>query len=157
MHGFRCERNVIPEGVVGGCRLRKAAVGFHFYGVDQVGKFDGILDEENRDVVADQIPVAFLGVKLDGKPAYVTRGVHRTRAARDGRYTSKQGCLLSYLGEYFGGGIFLQRSGQLEESMRARGSRVNDTLRDSLVIEMRDFFTKNKILQKRWTARIGPK
>jgi len=40
--------------------LRKAAVGFHFYGMDEVGEFDGILDEEHRDVVADQIPVAFL-------------------------------------------------------------------------------------------------
>src|SRR5664279_457149 len=108
MHGFRCERNVIPEGVVGGCRLRKAAVGFHFYGMNEVGKFDGILDEENRDVVANDVPVSFLSVKLDGKPAYVTRGVHRSRAACNGRYTGKQRCLLTYLGEYPGGGVFLQ-------------------------------------------------
>src|SRR5450756_63083 len=91
MHGFRRERNEIPECVVRACRLRKAAVGFHFYGMNEVREFDGILDEENRDVVADQVPVSFLGVKLDGKSAYVTRGVYRTRAACDGRYTS---CLL---------------------------------------------------------------
>jgi hypothetical protein len=42
--------------------------------MDEVGEFDGILDEEYRDVVADQVPVAFLRVKLDGKSAYVTRG-----------------------------------------------------------------------------------
>src|SRR5665647_2719185 len=114
MHGFRRERNEIPEGVVRGRRLRKAAVGFHFYGMDEVGEFDGILDEENRDVVADQVPVAFLRVKLDSKSAYVTSGVHGTRAARDGRYASKHGCLLTYLGEDPGGGVLFQRGGQLE-------------------------------------------
>src|ERR1035437_10348703 len=108
MHGFRRERNEIPEGVVRGCRLWKATVGFHFYGMDKVGEFDGILDEENRDVVADQVPVAFLSVKLDGKSAHVTRGIYRTRAARDGRYASKHRCLLPYLGEDPGGGVLFQ-------------------------------------------------
>src|SRR5450756_391785 len=156
MHGFRRERNEIPEGVVRTCRLRKATVGFHFYGMDEVGEFNGILDEENRDVVADQVPVAFLGVKLDGKSTYVTRGVDRTRAACDGRYAGKHGGLLTYLGEYPGGGVLLQRGGQLEESMHARRTRVNDTLGNTLVIEMVDFFAEDEILQKRRTARIGP-
>src|ERR1019366_9237294 len=147
MHGFRRERNEIPERVVRGRRLWKATVGLHLYGMDEVGEFDGILDEENRDVVADQVPVAFLSVKLDGKSAYVTRGIYRTRAACDGRYTSKHGRLLPYLGEYPGGCVLLQRSCQLEESMRASRSRVNDTLGNTLVIEMRDFFAKDEIFQ----------
>jgi hypothetical protein len=33
---------------------------------------------------------------------------------------------------------------------------VNDTLGNTLVIEMRDFFAKDEILQKRRAARIGP-
>ena len=40
-----------------------------------------ILDEEYRDVVADQIPVAFLGIELDREAAHIARGIHRTRAA----------------------------------------------------------------------------
>ena len=60
MHGFRRERHVIPERVVCGGRLRKPTIGFHFYRMDQIGKLDGILDEENRDIVADQIPVPSL-------------------------------------------------------------------------------------------------
>src|SRR5665811_1761998 len=102
MHRFRRERNEIPECVVRGCRLRKAAIGLHLDGMDEVGEFNGILDEENRDVIADQVPVAVLCVKLDGKSAYVTRGIHRTRTACDGRYTSEHGCLLADLGEYPG-------------------------------------------------------
>jgi hypothetical protein len=40
--------------------------------------------------------------------------------------------------------------------MRARRSRVNDTLGNTLVIEMCDFFAKDEILQKRRTMWIGP-
>src|ERR1039457_4457089 len=100
MHGFWRERNEIPERIMPSRRLRKAAVGFHLDGMDEVGEFNGVLDEENWDVVADQVPVAFLGVKLDGKSTYVTRGIDRTSAACDSRYTSKYGCLLTYLGQY---------------------------------------------------------
>src|ERR1035437_2291538 len=124
--------------------------------MDEVGEFDGILDEENRDVVADQVPVAFLGVKLDGKSSYVTRGIHRTRAACDGRDASEHGRLLTHLGEYPCGGISFQRGGQLKESMRARRARVNDTLGNALVVEMRDFVAKDEILQERRAAGIGP-
>src|SRR5664279_492694 len=147
MHGFRRERNEIPERVVRGRRLRKAAVWFHFYSMDEVGEFDGILDEENRDVVADQVPVAFLSVKLNRKSAHVTRGIYRTSAAGNGGYTGKQGRLHTDLGEYPGSGVSFQRGGQLEEPMRARRARVNDTLGNTLMVEMRDFFTQNEILQ----------
>src|SRR5450759_1588701 len=156
MHGLGRERNEIPECIVSGCRLRKAPVGFHLYGMDEIGEFDGILNEKDRDVVADQVPVAFLSVELDGKSAYVTRGIYRTRAARDGRYASKHGCLLTYLSEYPGGGVLFQRGGQLEESMHARRSRVNDTLGNTLVIEMGDFFAEDEILYQRGAERIGP-
>src|SRR5665647_1391126 len=156
MHRFRRERNEIPERIVRGRRLGKASVGFHFYGMDEVREFDGILDEENRDVVADQIPVAFLGIKFDGKPAYITRGVDRTRTACDGRYASKQRRLLAYFGEYSGGGVPLQRGGQLEVSMRTRRPRVNDTLGNTLVIEMGDFLAQDEIFQQRRAARIRP-
>src|SRR5665647_76953 len=40
--------------------------------------------------------------------------------------------------------------------MHARRSCMDDTLGNALVIEMSDFFAKDKILQKRRAARIGP-
>src|SRR5674476_364898 len=156
MHGFRRERNEIPERVMRARRLRKAAVGFHLDGMDEVREFDGVLNEENRNVVADQVPVAFLGVKLDCKSAYVTRCVDRTRTACDGRYASKQRRLLAYLGEYPGAGVLLQRGGQLEEAMYARRACVHDTLGNALVIEMGDFLAQDEILQQRRAARVRP-
>ena len=40
--------------------------------------------------------------------------------------------------------------------MRARCSRMNDTFRNALVVEMRDFVAKDEILQERRAARIRP-
>ncbi len=60
VRGLRHQRRQVPERVVGAAGLRIAAVGLHLHGVDQIGELDRVLDEEHRDVVADQIPVAFL-------------------------------------------------------------------------------------------------
>ena len=40
--------------------------------------------------------------------------------------------------------------------MRARCSRMNDTFRNALVVEMRDFVAKDEILQERRAAGIRP-
>lgn len=40
--------------------------------------------------------------------------------------------------------------------MHARRARMNNTLGNTLVIEMRDFFPKDEILQERRAERIGP-
>ena len=68
-----------------GLRLREAAVRLLLGGVDQVGELDRVLDEEDRDVVADEVPVALLGVELDREAADVAGQVGRALAAGDGR------------------------------------------------------------------------
>ena len=66
------------------CACGKGAIRFGLGGMDDVGKLDGVLDEEDRDVVADQIPIAFLGVELDGKAAHVAGEIERAFRAGDG-------------------------------------------------------------------------
>ena len=83
--GFRHQRCPVPERVVRAAGLRIAAIGLHLHRVDQVGKLDRVLDEEDRNVVADQIPIALLGIELHGEAAHVARRVDRAGAARDGR------------------------------------------------------------------------
>ena len=68
---------------MGARRLRIAAIRLHLHRMDQIGKLDGVLNEKHRDIVADEIEVAFVGVELDGEAAHVTRQVDRARAARD--------------------------------------------------------------------------
>ena len=53
--------------------------------MDQIGKLDRVLNEEDGNVVADQIEVAFLGIELDGEAAHVARQVGRAARADDGR------------------------------------------------------------------------
>ena len=77
VHRFRRQGDEVPEIVVRRLRLRKGAVGLRLHRVDDVGKLDRVLDEEDRDVVADEVPVAFLGVELDGKAAHVAGEVER--------------------------------------------------------------------------------
>ena len=75
VHAFGREADEIPERIMSRLRLRKVAVWLLFCGMDEVGKFDGVLDEEYRDIVADEIPVAFLRIKLDGEAAHVARKI----------------------------------------------------------------------------------
>ena len=62
-----------------------AVMRLRLHRMDQVGKLHRVLDEEDRHVVADQVPVAFVGVELDGEAAHVARGVGRAAFAGDGR------------------------------------------------------------------------
>src|ERR1039458_5818500 len=47
------EGREVPEAVVGSCRLRKALIWRLLCGVNKVGKLDGVLYEEDGNVIAD--------------------------------------------------------------------------------------------------------
>ena len=53
--------------------------------VVEVGEAQRIAEEEHRRVVADDVPVAFLGVELHREAADVALGVGRAALAGDGR------------------------------------------------------------------------
>lgn len=114
----------VPSGIVGGGGLGNLVVGARLDGVDKVGEADGILDEEDGDVVTDDIEVALIGIaelKLtpcsigEGKGCYVvniqsrgeavniTGGVGGTPETGNGREADEDRCLLA-LGAQEGGG-----------------------------------------------------
>ena len=62
------------------CGISRSGCGFA--GVDQVGELDAVLDEEDRDVVADQVERSLGGVELRREPADVAGGVRRAARAR---------------------------------------------------------------------------
>ena len=59
------------------CRLRHGVVRLGLRCMDQVRKLHRILDEKDRDVVADQIPVALVRVELHRETAHVPNGIRR--------------------------------------------------------------------------------
>ena len=105
VHRLGRQRDEVPERVVRGRRLRKAPVGLHLHGVDEIGELDRVLDEEDRNVVADEIPVALLGVELDGEAAHVARRVDRAGAAGHGREPGEDRRPLADLGQDLGGRV----------------------------------------------------
>ena len=66
------------------CACGKPRSGACFTAWTRSGNLIGVLDEEHRDVVADEIPVALARVELDGEPADVAGQVGRALVAGDG-------------------------------------------------------------------------
>ena len=148
--GLRHQRGEVPEVVVRRLRLREAAVRLFLHGVHEVGELDRILDEEDGDVVADDVPVALLGVQLDGEAAYVPGEVEGTLAAGDGGEADERGGLLTGALEQVGGGEVRQRLVGFEESMCAVPAGVDDALRNPLVVEVEDLLAHDEVVEQRW-------
>jgi hypothetical protein len=149
-------RDEVPEGVVGRRRLRIAAVGLHLHRMDQVGELDRVLDEEDRDVVADQIPVALIGVEFHREAAHVAGRVDRARAAGHGREAGEDrraSCPSCWnRRRLVSSGI---GSCAFEIAMRGRPARVHDAFGDALVVEMEDLLAQDEIFQQGRAARAG--
>ena len=122
--------------------------------VDEVGKLHRVLDEEDGDVVADQIPVAFVGVELDGEAAHVARRVGRAALAGDGREAHEHRRALAGLGKERGARVLRQRLVALEVAVRRRAARVHDALGNALVIEVGDLLAQDEVFEQR-RARAG--
>lgn len=60
---------------MGTLALRHLIMRLRLDGMDDVGELDGVLNEEDWDVVTDKIPVTFLRIELDGEASHVTDGV----------------------------------------------------------------------------------
>ena len=84
---------------MGTCRLRHRVVWLGFQGMDKVGKLHRILDEEDRNVVADDVEVAFVGVELGGEPSHVTGRVDGSTLASNSREANKNWRLLARLAQ----------------------------------------------------------
>jgi predicted acyl esterase len=65
--------------------LRDLTIRLGLAGVDDIRKLHRVLDEENGNVVTNNVPVALLGVELDGETANITDGICRTTAAQYSR------------------------------------------------------------------------
>src|SRR5688572_33094076 len=95
MHAFRCQRNKVPKVIMRRLRLRKPAVRLLLGRMDDVWKFDRVLDEEDRNVVADEIPVAFFGIELYGESPDIARQVCGALVPSHSGESNKRRCLFA--------------------------------------------------------------
>ena len=133
-------------------RLRHGEVRLGLGRVHQVGKLHRVLDEEDRNVVADEIPVAFVGIELHREAAHVSRGIGRAAFAEHRREADEDRRLLAGFAEERGAGELGNRLRALEEAVRRRAARVHDPLGDALVIEVRDLLAKDEVFEQRRAA-----
>src|SRR5205814_7140372 len=153
VHALRIQRDEIPEIIVRGLRLREPAVGLLLGGVDDVGKFDRVLNKENGDVVSDEIPVALLGIELDRKPAHITRQIGRTFTARYGGESHEGRGLFPGPLKQVGACDVSKRFVVLEIAVGAKTPCVNYALGDALVVEMKNLLAKMEVLKGSRPAR----
>ena len=122
----------------------------------EVGELDRVLDEEHRDVVADEVPVALLGVELDREAAHVAGQVERALAAGDGREADERRGPLAGPLEEVGPGEVGQRLVGLEVAVGAVAAGVHDALGDALVVEVEDLLAEVEVLEQRRAALADP-
>ena len=70
-----------------------------FNNMVKVGKLQRVSKKENRSVVPNQIPIALVGVKLNGKTSYITFGISCTTFACNRRETDKKVGFLTHFRE----------------------------------------------------------
>ena len=72
---FRLKPNEIPEIIVSALTLRNFILRLGFHSMDDIGEFNGILNEKHRNIVTDKVPDTFVGIELDRKPSDITNSV----------------------------------------------------------------------------------
>ena len=143
------------------CRARVCACGISrsgcgFAGVDDVGELDAVLDEEDRDVVADQVEVALVGVELHREAAGVAHRVGRAaRAERRSRSARTPVSRRPSARKRGRREVVDARAVADEDAVRAGAAGVHDPLGDALVVEVGDLLAQVVVLQQGRPARPG--
>ena len=137
--------------------LRAAEVGARVAldGVVEVGELERIAHEEHRRVVADQVPVAFLGVELQREAANVALRIGRTALAGDGGEAGEHFGLLADLRKDLRPSVFRDVVGHGKGAVGAGALGVHAPLGDHLAVEVGELLQVPDILQQLRPARAG--
>jgi len=145
---FGNQRNEVPKVVVSCLSLGHLLVGLGLDGVNQIGELDGVLDEEDGNVVTNDVKVALISVKFDGKSSNVSDSIGRSLGASHSRKSHEDGGLLGWVSQEIGLSQVVEGFIHLEKSVSSISSGMNGSLRDSLVVKVRDLLPQMEILQQ---------
>src|SRR5271168_4899029 len=102
--------------------------------MDEVGEFQGIADEEYRGVVADNVPIAFLGIEAQRETAHVALGIRGTTLAGDGGETQERFGLLADLRECRDAGVFADVVGDRQRPVGGRTLGMDGAFWNALAV-----------------------
>ncbi|MNE31343.1 hypothetical protein D3C80_1249070 [compost metagenome] len=138
-------------------RLRKGAIGLLLGGMNEIRKLDCVLNEEDGNVVADEVPISFLGVELHGRAAHIPREIGRALVAGHCREPHEGRGLFTGPLKQVSLGVGGKGVIGLEIAMRAVTAGMNHAFWNSLVIEMENLLAEMKIIHEKRPARTDPK
>ena len=132
-------------------------VGFRvtLHGVVQVRELQRVFQKEHRRVVANQIPVAFFGIKFDRETANVPFGIRRAAFPGDGGEAHEEIGLLSDLGKNLRLGVLADVVGHGEGAEGPRTLGVHPPFGNDLPVEVGEFLQKPYILKQHRSTRSG--
>jgi hypothetical protein len=144
----------VPEVVVSALSLRHFSVRLRLAGMNKIRKLHAVLDEKHRYVVSNDVPIAFFGVELDGEASDISNCVGRSSRAEDGTEAEEDGSLSGCVGEDSGRRVLLQALVHLKGSESSGATSVNDSLRDSLMVEAVDLLAGGVVLEELWADLV---
>lgn len=154
MRRLRAQGEEVPEHV----RILQMRLRITLLRVNEAGEQYGIADEEDRRVVANQIPDTVLRVEFDGETTRIPSGISRsTLTAHRGEANGQRSTLLDLV-EHLGGTVLGDIVGDLKVTKGTASLGVDHTLGNPLTIEVRHLIEEVHVLQKHGstgTHRLG--
>ena len=105
-------------------------------------------------ILPNDIPVALLGVELQGKATSITDSVRATTATKHGRETLEHGSGARSVGEDLCACVLLQTLVHPESTKSTGATGMDDTLRDALMVEAVDLLAAHVVFQKLWAGVV---
>ncbi len=106
--------------------------------MNNIGKFESILDEEDGNVVSDDIPISFLRVKFNGETSHISDGICTSAGSQDGGETHEDGRGSRCVGENACTGDIRGTLVKLECSKGSSSTCMDDSLGNPFMIESHD-------------------
>lgn len=128
--------------------MSQVSLGVSLLSVNKVRELGRVPQKEDGCVVGDQIPVTILGLELYRESTRVSRIVTGTTLSSDGRESDCQGTL-GTLFKHGGETEVFESVCTLPDTMSTSSLGVNDSLRNSLSVEMGEKVDQVEILEQK--------
>jgi hypothetical protein len=132
----------IPKVVVRRLCLGHLVMGLWLNSMDDVGKFDRVLNEKHGDVVSNNVPVALFGVELDGEASNIADSISAAPAALDSGKAQENRSFSRRVGENARARDIFETFLQREFPECCRTSGVHNSFWDAFMIKSMDLEMK---------------
>ena len=141
MCALRCKTPEVPSRG----RILEVSSGIFLLGVNEIGEFNGVSNEEYWSIVSCHIPVTFFGVKFDCKSSWISIGIGSSSFSCDSGESSENWSFLSNGIEDFRLGVFGDIMGDFEVSMSSCSLGMDDSFGDTFSIEVGEFVNEMEV------------